>query len=52
MRNVLIVWLFAMWLYPTHSNNRYIECDMKININLNDIVSTIFSLTHMIDKHK
>ena len=37
----LIVWLFAMWIYPTHSYNRHNECDMKVNMNLNDIVSSL-----------
>ena len=41
-----------MWIYPTHYNNRHIECDMEVNINVNDIVQTIFSVTYMINTHK
>ena len=28
---------------PRHSYNSHNECDIKVNINLNDTVSTIFS---------
>ena len=49
---MLIVWLFAMWIYPTQYNNRHIECDMKVNINVNDIVQKISFLTYMINTLK
>ena len=30
---VLIVWLFAMQIYPIHSFYWHTECDLKVNIS-------------------